>query len=33
MEIDIPKMMDYLREKSFVTGKYNKKAGKYNCIS
>lgn len=26
MEIDIPKMMDYLREESFITGVYNKKA-------
>jgi heterodisulfide reductase subunit C2 len=26
MEIDIPKMMDYLREDAYVTGVYNKKA-------
>ena len=26
MEIDIPKTMDYLREESYVSGKYNKKA-------
>jgi heterodisulfide reductase subunit C2 len=26
MEIDIPKVMDYLREKSFISGTYNKKA-------
>jgi heterodisulfide reductase subunit C len=26
MEIDIPKMMDYLRGKSFLSGRYNKKA-------
>jgi heterodisulfide reductase subunit C len=26
MEIDIPKMMDYLREESFISGNYNKKA-------
>jgi heterodisulfide reductase subunit C2 len=26
MEIDIPRMMDYLREESFISHKYNKKA-------